>query len=380
MRAEAVAHLRVARARLVARSARVAKRSARQPKPSPPRPIATRSNISVVIATPQPPSTGPTSLPGSSCDVVDEDLVEVRVAGDLAQRAHAHAVGVHRQHEHRQPLCLGTSGSVRASSSPKAACWALVVHTFWPDTRQLPSSWRLRARLDAGEVRAGGRLGEELAPDLLAGQHRPEVALLLVLGAVGDQRRAEHADADHVEEPRHAGAADLLVDDDLMQRAEPLAAVLRGPGDGGEPGLGELALPLAVRGDGLHRPRGRGAAAPLPRARRARRGPWSRYSASSGVSLRSMPERYWAWHLWCRCPAASQTCPARSSGCSPGRPGGLPQALLGAGPSASTASRSCCSTRSACASSSATRTIRCCGGSDGSRRSPRSSRPRRPRT
>ena len=45
-----------------------------------------------------------------------------------------------------RPLCLGTSASVRASSRPYAACWAFVVHTFWPDRRQLPSSWR-RARV-----------------------------------------------------------------------------------------------------------------------------------------------------------------------------------------------------------------------------------------
>ena len=44
-----------------------------------------------------------------------------------------------------RPLCLGTSVSVRASSRPNAACCALVVHTFWPESRQPPSSSR-RAR------------------------------------------------------------------------------------------------------------------------------------------------------------------------------------------------------------------------------------------
>ena len=72
------------------------------------------------------------------------------------------------------------------------------------------------------------------------------MALLLLLVAVRDQRRAEHADADDVEDPRHAGAPDLLVDDDLVERAEALPAVVRGPGDGGEAALGELALPRAA--------------------------------------------------------------------------------------------------------------------------------------
>src|SRR6201996_6015576 len=39
------------------------------------------------------------------------------------------------------PACLGTSQSVRASSMPRSAWWALVFQTFWPLTTQLsPSS------------------------------------------------------------------------------------------------------------------------------------------------------------------------------------------------------------------------------------------------
>ena len=144
-----------------------------------------------------------------------------------------------------RPLCLGRSASVRASRRPYAAYCAFVVHTFWPKPPRAVVLL-LGARLDAGEVGARGGLGEQLAPHLLGGQHRAEVAVLLVLVAVRDQRRAEHADADDVEDPRHAGAPDLLVDDDLVERAEALPAVVRGPGDGGEAALGELALPLAA--------------------------------------------------------------------------------------------------------------------------------------
>src|SRR5439155_13710714 len=104
-------------------------------------------------------------------------------------------------------------------------------------------------RLDPGEVRPGGGLGEELTPDLVAVEHRPEVAALLLVGAVGDDRRPEHPDADHVEDPRHAGAADLLVDRHLLDRPQALAAELLRPGDAGQAGLCELALPLAPRLD-----------------------------------------------------------------------------------------------------------------------------------
>ena len=44
---------------------------------------------------------------------------------------------------------------------------------------------------------------------------------------------------------------ELLVDDHLVQRPEPLPAVVGRPRDRGEPGLGQAALPLAVARDGL---------------------------------------------------------------------------------------------------------------------------------
>ena len=108
-----------------------------------------------------------------------------------------------------------------------------------------------RARLHGRQVRAGGGLGEELAPDLVAVQHRAEVARLLLLVAVGDDRRAEHADADRVEDPGHFRLGDLLVADHLLDRPEALAAVLLRPGHAREAALGELALPGAPRGDDL---------------------------------------------------------------------------------------------------------------------------------
>ena len=253
-------------------SSACAKRSARQPKPSPPSPIVTRSNISVVMPTPQPPSTGADLGARLEVDVVEEDLVEVGLAGDLAQRPDGHALGVHRHDEHRQALVLGHVGVGAGEQQAERG----VLRVRRPDllARQPPGAVLLLpgARLHAGEVGAGGGLGEELAPDLVGREHRAEVALLLLLGAVRDERRPEHPDADDVEDPRHAGAADLLVDDDLLERAEAGAAVLGGPGDGGQAALGELA---AARRGGRRRTRRRrrgvaGAASPCaPRARRA---------------------------------------------------------------------------------------------------------------
>jgi hypothetical protein len=113
----------------------------------------------------------------------------------------------------------------------------LVVHTFWPLSAQPSPSRRA--------VRPGGGLGEELAPDLVPVEHRPQVTGLLLLAAVGDQARAEHADADHVEDPGDARLGDLLVGDDLLDRAQALAAEVLGPGDAGQAALRELPLPGA---------------------------------------------------------------------------------------------------------------------------------------
>ena len=188
---------------------------------------------------------------GVERDVVEEDLVELGLAGDLAQAADGDALGVHRQDEHRHALVLGHVDVGAREQQPVGG----ELRVGRPDllAGQAPAAVLLltRARLHGREVRAGGGLGEELAPDLVAVQHRPEVAALVLVAAVRDDRRAEHPDADRVEDPGDFGARDLLVADDLLERAEALAAVLLGPRDAGEAALGEAALPGAPRGDDL---------------------------------------------------------------------------------------------------------------------------------
>ena len=71
------------------------------------------------------------------------------------------------------------------------------VQTFWPLTTNSSPSRTARV-VEAGEVAAGAGLAEELAPDLLAGEQREEVALLLLVGAGVQDRRPGPADADRV--------------------------------------------------------------------------------------------------------------------------------------------------------------------------------------
>src|SRR5207249_10483403 len=76
-----------------------------------------------------------------------------------------------------------------------------------------------RARATSGQVGAGVRLREALAPHLLAGQDAAEKAALLLLGAVLDEGRPDerrsHPDVDHAGGAR---ARVLLGEQELLDR------------------------------------------------------------------------------------------------------------------------------------------------------------------
>ena len=100
-----------------------------------------------------------------------------------------------------------------------------------------------RVRRPARSEPARG-LGEELAPDLLAGDGPGHVALLLGLGGVGHHGRDAHAQADLEVAAGDEEAGLLLVVDHLHDGRLAPPAVLLGPGERGQPGLGLLALEL----------------------------------------------------------------------------------------------------------------------------------------
>ena len=54
------------------------------------------------------------------------------------------------------PACLGASGSVRTVASPHWQCWARLVHTFCPVTRQPPSTFLAAVRTAAASEPAPG--------------------------------------------------------------------------------------------------------------------------------------------------------------------------------------------------------------------------------
>ena len=85
-----------------------------------------------------------------------------------------------------------------------------------------------RARLQRGEVGAGARLGVALRPSDLAPEGGGQEARLLLLGAVRDQRRAEHRDALPADVGR-AGGGHLLLEDELLDGGHAGAAVFGRP-------------------------------------------------------------------------------------------------------------------------------------------------------
>ena len=91
------------------------------------------------------------------------------------------------------PACFFTSGSVRARHSPQSANWAYDVHTFWPDSRQPPSSRTARVDSEARSLPAPGSLNSwqkrMSARRIDPSQRRP-----LLVGAVGEEGGPDEVD------------------------------------------------------------------------------------------------------------------------------------------------------------------------------------------
>ena len=128
-----------------------------------------------------------------------------------------------------RPLCLGASGSVRQMISPMSENCAPEVHTFWPVTIHSSPSRTARVWSPARSLPAPGSLNSWQADDVAA-PHRPQVALLHLVGGVGQDRRRHHAEADA------EGGHGRRVEAGLEPVVEPLVgrgAARRPPSDSG---------------------------------------------------------------------------------------------------------------------------------------------------
>src|SRR6266571_4498161 len=176
--------------------------------------------------------------------VVEEDLVELVVAGDLLERLHRHPGRVHVEEEVRDALVLGRVGvRPREQHHPVGDVRDGGPHLLAVDDEVLAVLHR--ARLQRREVAPRVRLGVALTPDLLAREDLRRVPPLLLVRAPGDDRRARHADAEDVQDGRRLRERHLLLEDHLLHEREPGAPGLLRPREPDEAVVVELALPLA---------------------------------------------------------------------------------------------------------------------------------------
>ena len=233
-------------------------------------PIDTRSFISVVSDTRQPSPGSPSiSASGMRASVKYTSLNSASPVIWRSGRTSTPGACMSTTNAVR-PACLTASGSVRTTSRPHLETWASVVHTFWPLTiHSSPSARRGDDRPAKSEPEPGSR--EQLAPDLLAGEQRTQVALLLLLAPPLDDRRAAHAVADRVAvvRVRAAGGEDPLVD--RSSAASATGRARRGPrGSAPRPDPRSNCAPRNVGGVGRRR-RDAPAGARRPGRRRAAR-------------------------------------------------------------------------------------------------------------
>ena len=171
-------------------------------------------------------------------DVVEEHLVERVRRGHVDDRAHRQARQVHRTDEVGDALVFGLVGIGAGDQDPVLR----MVGPARPDLRTVDDvlvAVADGAARQRGEVGAGIGLGEQLAPHVLTAEDRRQEAFVLLAGAGEEDRRRRPADADRVGRPADARLAELVVDDQLLDRIG-AQAPRRGPVRHDVAGLGEL--------------------------------------------------------------------------------------------------------------------------------------------
>ena len=130
--------------------------------------------------------------------------------------------------EPRDALVLRHVGFVRAISMPVSATWPPEVHTFWPLTIHSSPSFDGPGG-EPGQVGAGARLAEELAPRLRAGDDVADVEVDLLLRAVGGdgRRRQQQPEAGRRAERAEARRSPVCTRTASLRRQAPAVGVRR---------------------------------------------------------------------------------------------------------------------------------------------------------
>ena len=184
-------------------------RSASPIGPEPRRPTAppmeTRSFIRVVTATRHPSPWRPSRAGPGHVHVGEEDLVEFCFTGDLVQGPHLDTGAFHVDQERGDALVLGHIGIGPGQQEPEPGQVGQRRPDLLPVEDPLITVGNGPGR-EARHIGPRAGLAEQLAPDLLRREQRAQVALLLLVRAVGDDRRRTHAVADRILDPAVRGA------------------------------------------------------------------------------------------------------------------------------------------------------------------------------
>ncbi len=168
--------------------------------------------------------------------VVDEDGVEHRVAGELAQRPHLDTLALHVEQEVGDAVVLRRARvGARQQRAPLGELRGGGPDLLAGDAPAAVDLGGLGGQ--AGQVGSGARLGKQLAPDHFAAERRRQEPLLLLVGAERDDRRDDPRRDAHLR-ALHLAGGELLGDDDLLDRV-----------GGPAPRLGQVRLHPAALGD-----------------------------------------------------------------------------------------------------------------------------------
>ncbi len=211
-------------------------------------PMETRSFISVVTATCQPSPSSPRRAEAGIRGVGEEHLVELSLTGDLEERPHLDARCPHVDQERGHPPVLRDIGirpghqKTEGRDMGEGGPYLLPVEHPFVAVALCPGG-------EPGHIRSGARLAEQLAPDLLVGEQRPEVAFLLLRRPVRGDGGGAHAVADRVAHPgrRSAARVEPCLCPMLVPRRQAETAVAHGEVHPGQSSIELLAEELLRR-------------------------------------------------------------------------------------------------------------------------------------
>src|SRR6266700_1630988 len=174
--------------------------------------------------------------------IVEEEFVELRLAGHLAQRTDFNPRRLHVHQKHSQALVLrhsgiGTHDEFAPGRRPSVAVpYFLAVH-------YIVVTFQTRFTTHVGQIGTGVGFGKTLAPDLFRAEDLGEISFLLRFCAKCNDGWTDDSQTQHVGQRRRAGQSHLLPEDDLLHQACAAAAIFLRPGNAGPSALVELALP-----------------------------------------------------------------------------------------------------------------------------------------